>query len=190
MEKQRETTREVARDEHDALCELYEKIYGNGMFVKEFLWQPGAYGAAVGPIDQLVQALGLESADGVTEETIANLPPFIPFAMPGSGDTREAAVRDAYEQMKALQEKEAAVERGEVPSGTKYGEFTLGDAKVTAYLPDREPDEWRVTIERPDQPTVTETLRMNYAPVFGPDVSDVEALNQFIEELIVKYELE
>lgn len=172
------------------LEQLYGEIYDADMFVKEFSWSKDSCGAAVGLQRELVAALGLESVDDITVETIDSLPPFIPFAMPGSGATRAEAVRDAFVKMKQQVEKEEKVTKGECVDGSVYGAFTLGDTKVTAYLPNHEPDEWSVVIELPNEEAITRTLPMFHAPIFGPDVEDVAALNEFIEELIKEYELE
>lgn len=172
------------------LQRLYDEIYDAQLFVREFMWNTDKFGAAVGAQQDLVEALGLKSVDDITSETIAELPMFIPFAMPGSGATRVDAVRDAYTQMSKELEKREKVALGERTPGSVYGTFMVGQATVTAYLPDQAPDNWTVTIEREGEDTVTETLPMDYAPVFGPDVSDVAALNEFVEVLISKYELE
>lgn len=70
-----------------------------------------------------------------------------------------------------------------------YGSFELGGARVTAYLPAAPPDVWTVEIKQ-DGETFTHTLPMDYAPIFGPDVSDVQQLHEFIEVLIKQYNLE
>ncbi len=178
------------RSEEEILEALYKDVYREGMFIKEFMWRADRYGAAVGMQQDLAEALELESVDDITDETIESLPMFLPFAMPGSGETRVMAVRDAYEKLRDQREKDAPVASGERTLGSVHGSFTIGEVVVTAYLPDHAPDVWTVTIARDGAVYATEMLPMDYAPVFGPDVSDVAALNEFVETLVKKYELE
>lgn len=177
------------QDELDELNELYEEIYDQDLFVKEFMWSEKSYGAAVGSIADLMTNFGLKDESEITEEFMANIPPILMFAVPGTGDTRVDAVTKAYRGYQQLLDHENEAAAGSLP-GSLYGSFQLGDAKVSAYMPDSEPDIWTVIIERPDENTVRETLPMDYAPIFGPDASDIYKLNEFIEELIVKYNLE
>lgn len=169
---------------------LYDEIYANGCFVKEFLWDKDRFGATVGTQEDLCEALGMGADEELTDEIIDGLSPMLLFAMPGSGATRLEAVQDAYDRVVQERDRNARIERGEQIAGSVYGTFQLGEATVTAYLPDHAPNRWTVTIERPEQEIATETLAMNYAPIFGPDVSDVAALNEFVEALIKLYGLD
>ena len=110
--------------------------------------------------------------------------------MPGIGDTRVEAVQDAYEKMQEHLAQRERANQGEVPSTSVYGSFEVGSATVTAYLPDQAPDNWTIIIECDGERVATETLPMLHPPIFGPDAEDVGALNEFIEALIKKYELE
>ncbi len=177
------------QNELDELNKLYEEIYNQDLFVKEFMWNEKSYGAAVGSIADLMTNFGLKDESEITEEFMAGIPPMLMFAMPGTGYTRVDAVTNAYQEYQQLLAHENEVAAGALP-GTLYGSFQLDDAKVSAYMPDSEPDIWTVIIERPNENAIRETLPMDYAPIFGPDASDINKLNQFIEELIVKYKLE
>ena len=177
-------------DEMAELERLYAEIYDVGLFVKEFRYNKKKSGAAVGTQEELAAALGLDSTQDITTDTIDNLPPFIPFAMPGIGDTRVEAVQDAYEKMQEHLAQRKRANQGEVPSTSVYGSFEVGSATVTAYLPDQAPDNWIIIIECDGERLATETLPMVHPPIFGPDAEDVGALNEFIEALIKKYELE
>lgn len=77
-------------------------------------------------------------------------------------------------------------------SGSEWSRFDLKGWQFRAYLPnsDNDPQEWHVTIIDPQKVIHTLTVPMDYAPVWGPDASDVFALNEAIEVFIAEHGIE
>lgn len=67
-----------------------------------------------------------------------------------------------------------------------YGEFDLDGHHFQVLWPENssEPTEWTIIVTRDAVEVRRETLRMTYAPRFGADVGDVNALNARVEEII------
>lgn len=82
-------------DEQARLTALYEQLYDEGLFIKE--WSaPKGFMAMVGGQAELKLYLGLADDEELTAEHIANLGMIILF-MPGAGATRVEAIQSAYD---------------------------------------------------------------------------------------------
>jgi hypothetical protein len=70
-----------------------------------------------------------------------------------------------------------------------YGDFDYHGYKITSYMPSNTDEELVWTIQATKEGEVIKELKvkMNYRPAYGPDMSDVERLNEeteiFIESL-------
>lgn len=176
------------KTEHEQLCVLYERIVAEGGMVKEGL-APKGYIAAVGDVEDFKVALGLDPTgdEKITDEMLATMPVFLLFAYPGTGDTRVAAVQDAMEQW-----QESKQHTKEDEQKLQYGTFSIGGGQMNAYLPgtDEMPHQWTVEYVREGVVEFRENIPLEYPCLFGPDVADVDTLNQSIEILIKQHELE
>ena len=75
---------------------------------------------------------------------------------------------------------------------TEWSEFTLNGWTFKAYMPtqDHEVQQWFVHVIDPNKDEHLFYVPMDYAPVFGPDVSDIEALNEAVESFIKERRIE
>ena len=73
-----------------------------------------------------------------------------------------------------------------------WGEFDIADHHFTAALPGSDTDDqvWTIVVTKLGEEVRRETIPLNYRPTYGPDVSDVDALNERIEEIVKELGLE
>lgn len=73
-----------------------------------------------------------------------------------------------------------------------YASFGLAGHLFQATMPDSpgEPQEWTISVEKDGQLVRRDTLPMIYAPRFGADAGDVQALNERVEQIIAEMGLE
>lgn len=169
-------------DEYAKLCQLYEEIGEKDCFIKEFLWKedgPITYGAAVGWSKDLKAHLGMGEDAEITAEIIADLPPLLLFAMPGTGSSRQEAVKDAYDKL--IAESEKSDDDFEL-----YGAFEEKGYSVRALMPrtNAQPQAWVVEFSKDGEVVRREEIPMTYAPVFGPDVEDVAMLEAEVDRIL------
>jgi hypothetical protein len=167
------------RNETEELQQMYDEIYDQGGFVKEFMWKENLFGATVGDMATLKDWLSIDEADAVSDQQMAELTPLLLWAYPGKGTTRADAIREARDLWR---QGEEAAETGLM----KYGSFEEKGCIVTAYMPASDSDRlrWTITVEKDGELIRTEYVGMNYQPIFGPDADDVGILNEHIEKLV------
>lgn len=182
-ESQKARIREMLESD-DELLRAYGEVYANGCFVVELT--EGL--AAVGSRDALETAKfrtgqELEIGELKLGDCVAL------GLLPGHGDTRVEAVR------KALAEYLESAERSKDPDALDlYGTFSEGGYLVKAFMPVRpsQTRQWTIRVyeegaaivEEEAEPLRERTIRMVHEPVFGPDASDVAALEDGVEELM------
>ena len=68
----------------------------------------------------------------------------------------------------------------------EWSEFLLKGWNFTAYMPstDSETQQWTMAITDPLGHKIAMYVPMFHAPIFGPDVEDVAALNDAVESFI------
>jgi hypothetical protein len=71
---------------------------------------------------------------------------------------------------------------------TEWSRFELGGYTFTASLPDSAADAqvFAICVMRGDTVIRSETVPLIHQPIFGPDVGDVAALNERVEEIITE----
>lgn len=69
---------------------------------------------------------------------------------------------------------------------SEWSEFELNGWTFKAMMPDHENEtqQWTVRIVSPSGEQSALYVPMDYAPIFGPDASDVAALNVAVEQFI------
>lgn len=77
-------------------------------------------------------------------------------------------------------------QKPDVQELTLYGIFSLAGHDFASYMPSRasQPQEWTLTISKDGEIVRQQYLPMDYEPRFGPDVSDVQRLNECVEVII------
>lgn len=75
---------------------------------------------------------------------------------------------------------------------TEYAAFELQDVKFTAYGPEgpTEPQEWYIKAVRGEEVLREIRIPLEFRPIFGYDISDVQNLNEATEKLIKELGLE
>jgi hypothetical protein len=190
MEKQAQQGNERQTDEsreYEKLCGLYDQVNAAGGMIREYE-MPKGFMAAIGDIQDFRQALGLDPDDEtieITDDMMNTLPPMLLFAYPGSGVTRVEAIQDG---MKGWQDSKETMITGRI----LHGSFSIGGGTMSAYMPASADDEqqWTVEFVKGGEVVFTEHIDMIYAPVFGPDVEDIDSLNRRIEVIITERNLE
>ncbi len=73
-----------------------------------------------------------------------------------------------------------------------YGTFTLADHTFARFLPDSSTDDqvWTIVVTTDGQEIRRDTIPLLYRPTFGPDVSDMAACDERVEEIIKDLGLE
>ena len=92
----------------DELRQIYKEAWEDGIWIKEFGGGEGCMAGAgdVADIERLEKELGREidvNDDLTLGDCVLNIP-----SLPGGGDTREEACRDAVAEWKAYREKNKA----------------------------------------------------------------------------------
>lgn len=187
MERQGDKREKGGAREYEEICHLYDQIGAAGGMVREYK-MPKGFMAAVADIQDFRRALGLKPDDETTEitqEMIDGLPPMLLFAYPGTGATRAEAISDGMQGWQASKE---TLKSGRI----LHGSFSITGGVMSAYMPasaDHE-QQWTIEYVKEDEVVFTEFLKMEYAPIFGPDVEDVNSLNQRIGAIITERNLE
>jgi hypothetical protein len=189
MEKQAKQNHLETDTENDyqEVCRLYEQIHSEGALVRESIIGE-SYLAAVADSEKFVRALGLDPDDEDIEITygmLNELPSMLLFAYPGTGKTRSEALQSGLEGWRESKESERT---GRI----LHGSFEIDGGTMSAYMPATTQQErcWTIEYIKDGQNIFSETLEMIYEPVFGPDMGDVQMLNQRIEQIIVERSLE
>lgn len=190
MEKQAQQGNERQTDksrEYEELSSLYDQVNAAGGMIREYK-MPKGFMAAVGDIRDFRQALGLDPNDEtaeITSDMIDGLPPMLLFAFPGTGPTRADAIRDGMTGWNKSKESQ-------LTGRILHGSFSIRGGTMSAYMPASADDEqqWMVEFVKDGEVVFTEHIDMIYAPVFGPDVEDVDSLNRRIEAIIIERNLE
>jgi hypothetical protein len=75
---------------------------------------------------------------------------------------------------------------------TKYSEYDLGGWHFEATWPesDTDPLEWVLTATKDGESAIERHIPMDYRPIFGPDVGDVQSLEEALNVLIKELGLE
>jgi hypothetical protein len=74
----------------------------------------------------------------------------------------------------------------------RIGTFTIADHEFACYLPssNKEPQVWTIIVSKADRELLRDTVPLLHEPIFGPDVDDVSARDERVEEIIKELGLE
>lgn len=172
---------ERLKSSDNELDNIYGEVYEAGCYISEFGEMPnGTYMSAVGGMNKLA-ILEFRNGREIDPQELDMITCMHLNAVPGSGDTREASIKDAFDKY---------VENSKIDPDSLdlFGSFTENGYKIEAYMPrsSKQETKWTIRVYKDGETEIFKEIElpMLYAPVYGVDVSDKAALEERVDQLM------